>query len=134
MIIDEYGNRKFPELYRGIVHDNRDPLNKGRLKLRVPQVLFDAVTDWSWGSYTAGVETTPLAVGAGVWVKFEGGDPSFPVWSSQFDSSGSVDLIRLNTEYTVDPPIAGTLTWETIASLLAEIELLKGRVDALETP
>ena len=133
MLIDEHGNRRFPELYRGVIYDNRDPLNKGRVKLRVPQVLFDAVTDWAWGLYPAGVQPSPLAIGSGVWVKFEGGDPSYPVWTGSFDSLGQVDSIRLNTEYIVDPPIAGTLTWGTIASLLEEIALLKGRVDALET-
>ena len=79
MVIDEYGNRRFYGLYRGIVADNNDPINQGRLKLRVPQVLFDQVTDWAWTRNNPGVVSTPPAVGHGIWVLFEGGDPSFPV-------------------------------------------------------
>lgn len=79
MVIDEYGNRRFYGLYRGVVADNNDPINQGRLKLRVPQVLFDQVTDWAWTRNSPGIVATPPAVGHGVWVLFEGGDPSFPV-------------------------------------------------------
>jgi hypothetical protein len=80
MIIDEYGNRRFPGLYRGIVVNNCDPLNQGRLKLQIPQVLFDALTDWSPGKFAPGFGPLDIPVGTNVWVMFEGGDPSFPVW------------------------------------------------------
>lgn len=79
MVIDEYGNRRFYGLYRGVVADNNDPINQGRLKLRVPQVLFDQVTDWAWTRNNPGIVATPPAVGHGIWVLFEGGDPSFPI-------------------------------------------------------
>ena len=79
MIIDEYGNRRFPGIYRGIVVDTCDPLNQGRLKLRIPQVLFEAITDWSPGQFSSG-SAPELEPGDNVWVMFEGGDPSFPVW------------------------------------------------------
>ena len=79
MVIDEYGNRRFYGLYRGVVADNSDPLGQGRLKLRVPQVLFDQITDWAWIRNSSGRVDEPPAVGHGVWVLFEGGDPSFPV-------------------------------------------------------
>jgi hypothetical protein len=79
MIIDEYGNRRFPGIYRGVVVDTCDPLDQGRLKLRIPQVLFEAITDWSPGQFSAG-STPDLKPGDNVWVMFEGGDPSFPVW------------------------------------------------------
>lgn len=35
-------------IYRGIVVDNKDPKNLGRVKLMVPQVLGEQVTDWAW--------------------------------------------------------------------------------------
>ena len=79
MIIDEYGNRRFPGIYRGIVVDTCDPLNQGRLKLRIPQVLFEEITDWSPGQFSSG-SAPELEPGDNVWVMFEGGDPSFPVW------------------------------------------------------
>jgi hypothetical protein len=76
-------------------------------------VLGDAITDWAWGSYTAGVQTTDLAVGAGVWVQFEGGDPAFPVWKDGFSSDGSVDYVQLNTERTEGSTEVGMLAWNT---------------------
>ena len=38
----------FYGLYRGIIADANDPLNLGRAKLYIPQVLGNAVTDWAW--------------------------------------------------------------------------------------
>jgi hypothetical protein len=80
MIRDEYGNHRFYGLYRGIVIDNKDPLNQYRLKLKVPQVLHDQVTDWAWSVHEPGVARSIPTPGVGVLVMFEGGDPSFPIW------------------------------------------------------
>lgn len=35
-------------LYRGVVVDNNDPKNLGRIKMMVPQVSGENVTDWAW--------------------------------------------------------------------------------------
>ena len=35
-------------IYRGVVVDNADPLGRGRLKVIVPQISGEAVTDWAW--------------------------------------------------------------------------------------
>lgn len=35
-------------LYRGIVVDNNDPLDVRRIKLKVPQVFGEEITDWAW--------------------------------------------------------------------------------------
>ena len=84
MIKDTQGNVRFFGVYRGIVVDNQDPLSKGRLKLQVPQVLSSEITGWAWGSYQPGVTNIIPELGAGVFVMFEGGDPSFPVWMGTF--------------------------------------------------
>jgi hypothetical protein len=39
---------KFYGIYRGVIADANDPLDLGRAKLYVPQVLGEAVTDWAW--------------------------------------------------------------------------------------
>lgn len=39
---------KYFGVYRGVVVDNADPLKKGRVKLLVPQVSGESVTDWAW--------------------------------------------------------------------------------------
>ena len=39
---------KYFGVYRGVVVDTADPLDKGRIKMLVPQVSGEAVTDWAW--------------------------------------------------------------------------------------
>lgn len=84
MIKDSYGNTRFYGVYRGIVVDTTDPLKLKRLKLKVPQILSEAETDWAWPIESPGVETVLPNVGQGIWVQFEGGDPSYPIWIGQF--------------------------------------------------
>lgn len=90
MVKDEYGNRRFYGVYRALVEANNDPLAKARLKLRIPQVLFDAVTEWAWPVTIPGVTTHIPTIGSGIWAMFEGGDPSFPIWLGTFDPQTSV--------------------------------------------
>lgn len=92
MIKDEFGNRRFFGVYRGQVVDDKDPADKRRLRLLVPQVLGDQVTGWAW-EQEAGLRTTLPSVGQGMWVQFEGGDPSFPVWVGSFGPMHSSDAI-----------------------------------------
>ncbi len=73
--------------YRGTVSDNADPANRGRLRVRVPAVLGD-VEVWAmpcvpYAGNGVGFYTLPEA-GTGVWVEFEAGDPSFPIWTGFF--------------------------------------------------
>ena len=77
---------KYYGKYRGIVVDNKDPENLGRLKVRVPAVLGnEVVTGWAMpclpygGAPDQGFFFVP-EVGAGVWVEFEAGDLEFPIW------------------------------------------------------
>lgn len=80
-------SNKFTGIYRGVVHDNRDPLGKNRLRLRVPQVFGKQVTTWAWPVEQANVERGVPSVNGGVWVMFEGGDPDFPIWLGTFVES-----------------------------------------------
>ena len=92
MIKDQFGSTKFFGLYRGQVVDNVDPANKRRLRVVVPQVLGDAPTNWAW-EQEAGILVTLPSVGQGVWVQFEGGDPSFPVWTGTFGPMSTSNAI-----------------------------------------
>jgi uncharacterized protein involved in type VI secretion and phage assembly len=75
--------------YRGFVTANEDPQQLGRVKLRVPALLGEAETDWALpclpcgGLANQGLFCVP-AVGAQVWVEFEGGNPDFPIWTGTF--------------------------------------------------
>ena len=78
-------NNRFLGKFRGRVADNRDPLRIGRVTVQVPDVLGDETSTWAMPCFPfTGHEAGHYAVpepGAGVWVEFEQGDPSFPIWS-----------------------------------------------------
>lgn len=79
--------------YRGIVTDNADPNQRGRLKVRVPAIL-GAVDIWAmpcvpYAGDQVGFFFLPEA-GAGVWVEFEGGDPTYAIWTGFFWTDGQM--------------------------------------------
>jgi len=84
VIEDSSGNRRFYGVYRGTITSSNDPDKKRRVKVTVPQVLGEEPTDWAWPMDLSGAYIKPPKVGQGVWVMFEGGDPSFPIWSATF--------------------------------------------------
>ena len=68
---------KYPGFYRAVVVDNYDPKNLNRIRMIVPQVSGESVTDWAWPILSTA--TIPEA-SATLWAAFEGGDPNFPLW------------------------------------------------------
>lgn len=84
MMSGEQAGRHYGK-YRGMVSDNQDPDSLGRLKLRVPSLLGDQETDWALpcvpygGADQTGHYFIP-PVDAAVWVEFEQGDLSYPIW------------------------------------------------------
>jgi hypothetical protein len=129
MIKDSYGNPRFYGLYRGVVADNTDPLNKGRLKLRVPQVLAEAETDWAWPTEKETVSLQVPEIGQGVWVLFEGGDASYPIWSGVFGDELSSDYLMQIKRLSSREPISD------VVDLLETSTLTNGTkyVDLVET-
>jgi hypothetical protein len=82
--------------YRGTVVSNEDTTHRGRLKVSVPSVLGDGVEVWAmpcvpYAGASVGLFAMPPAQ-SGVWVEFEGGDPSFPIWVGCFWGDGEVPL------------------------------------------
>ncbi len=72
--------------YRGFVHRTDDPFNVGRIQAIVPR-LFNEDTPTGWASPCtpyAGPDQGFFAVpdlGSAVWIEFEEGDLSRPIWS-----------------------------------------------------
>ncbi len=71
--------------FRGVVTDNQDPLQIGRVRARVPDVTGDQECGWAmpcfpFGGNGMGFFALP-SVGAGVWIEFEHGDPDYPIWA-----------------------------------------------------
>lgn len=75
--------------YRGFVTDNADPDKRGRVRVKVPSLFADEALDWALpclpfgGLRNQGFFTVP-EVDAQVWVEFEGGDRSAPIWTGTF--------------------------------------------------
>ena len=125
---------RFYGKYRGLVVDNADPEQLGRLKVKVPSVLGgDVVTGWAMpctpygGSANQGFLFIP-EVDAGVWIEFEEGDLEFPIWVGTFWSKpgGDSELPKLKKDVGSDetgfqdPPTAKII--KTVAGHTIELE------------
>jgi hypothetical protein len=80
--------QKFYGKYRGTVVQNVDPEFRGRVMCEVPDVLGLIPSSWCEAcALLSGPTGTPMgvyhvpAIGAGVWIEFEQGDPNKPILS-----------------------------------------------------
>jgi uncharacterized protein involved in type VI secretion and phage assembly len=100
--------RGFWGKYRGVVTDTDDPLQMGRVRARIPDVLGSEESGWAmpcapFGGDGTGFFAVPK-VGAGVWIEFEHGDPDFPIlagcwWGSATERAN--DLLPLPTKKVI---------------------------------
>lgn len=83
--VAEQQRSRFYGKYRGVVTDVDDPENMGRIRANVQEVLGDVESPWALpcapyaGDGMGSYHIPP--VGAGVWIEFEAGDPSRPIWT-----------------------------------------------------
>ena len=87
--------------YRGTISDNNDPTSRGRLKVKVPAVLGD-VEAWAmpcvpYAGQGVGLHTLPEP-NMGVWIEFEAGDPSYPLWTGCFWADGELPADHQGTQ------------------------------------
>ncbi|MFZ1425838.1 MAG: phage baseplate assembly protein V [Geminicoccaceae bacterium] len=80
--------------YRGIVFNNQDPFRLGRLQVMIPEVLGEIPSGWAspctpYAGTLAGFYAIPLP-GAGVWIEFEAGDVSRPIWVGGWWAVGEI--------------------------------------------
>jgi hypothetical protein len=83
-LIEELLRRRYFGKYRGKVVDNLDLMRLGRVKVSVDGVIDEGGL-WAWPCVPyagpgVGFYCLPPS-GAMVWVEFEGGDPSLPIWT-----------------------------------------------------
>jgi len=92
LLIDWIRNRYFGK-YRGLAVDNNDPTSRGRIKVRVPAVLGDleiwAMPCVPYAGNGVGFHCLPEPE-TGVWIEFEAGDPSYPIWTGCFWADGEL--------------------------------------------
>jgi hypothetical protein len=96
-------SEKYFGKYRGLVTDNRDPEQMGRIRARVPDVFGDADSWWAMPCVSLplsdDVGSALPAIGANVWIEFEQGNPDYPIWSGcYFSSSGETPRALLNAD------------------------------------
>ncbi|MCW5642976.1 MAG: baseplate assembly protein [Rhodoferax sp.] len=99
--------------YRGMVLNNVDPMQQGRLQVQVPDVAGLAPASWAMPCVpVAGLQNGMFAlpmIGSGVWVEFEQGNADFPIWTGCFwGSAAEVPAMALQT-----PPGVQALTLQT---------------------
>jgi uncharacterized protein involved in type VI secretion and phage assembly len=99
---------KFYGKFRGKVLDNQDPMKRGRLKIKAPDILGDQESGWAtpcvpYAGKNVGLFLIP-PVDALVWLEFEQGDLDCPIWSGCFwgenqvpESQGEPDVKVLKT-------------------------------------
>lgn len=107
MIESESIPNKFFGKFRGMVLNNIDPMQMGRLQVQVPDVSNLLPTSWAMPCFPfAGKQMGMWAIpqiGAGVWVEFEQGNPDYPIWSGCFyGSAAEVPALAL----TAPPPLS----------------------------
>jgi uncharacterized protein involved in type VI secretion and phage assembly len=95
--------------YRGTVTDNRDPRNQGRIKAKIPEILADVESGWAlpctpYAGSKTGLHAVP-PLGAGVWLEFEAGDVSRPIWVGCWWGSDTLPTDESGTGATPDMKI-----------------------------
>lgn len=100
-------NRFFGK-YRGIVQSNVDPMKRGRILAQVPEVSVMFPGNWAEpcfpsGGIQYGMVSIP-AMGAGVWIEYEQGDPNKPIWTGVFYGSTAEMPTLANT---IPPGVMG---------------------------
>jgi uncharacterized protein involved in type VI secretion and phage assembly len=88
-VLDRLRNRFFGK-YRGTVTDV--DASTLRIKAKVPAVLANQASGWCmpcvpYAGDSVGIAFLP-EVGSGVWIEFEGGDVSYPIWVGCYWRSG----------------------------------------------
>lgn len=106
---------RFYAKYRGSVVDNVDPNKLGRVQVQVPYVLGPLNTLWAMPSEPyAGKGVGFFAippVGAELWVEFENGDPTLPIWAGGYWTA--------TADIPVQPPIPDVKAFCTEGMFLA---------------
>ena len=99
--------------YRGMVMNNIDPMQMGRLQVQVPDVTGLAPASWAMpcvplAGMLNGFFALPL-IGSGVWVEFEQGNIDHPIWVGCFwGSAAEVPALARAT-----PPAVAAITLQT---------------------
>ena len=115
-LLDFVRSRYFGK-YRGVVTDV--DASTMRVKASVPSVLGGISSGWAtpcvpYAGPQVGFMMLP-DVGSGVWIEFEGGDVSFPIWTGCYWNTGDIPSAAASTLKTVVTK-SGSLAFDNNAS------------------
>lgn len=101
-LLDHVRSRFFGK-YRGVVVDV--DASTMRVKASVPAVLGGVSSGWAspcvpYAGPQVGFLMLP-DIGSGVWIEFEGGDVSFPIWTGCYWNSGDIPSAAATTLKTI---------------------------------
>jgi len=90
-VVERLRNRFFGK-YKGTVTEI--DASTLRIKAKVPAVLTDQASGWArpcvpYAGDSVGMAFLP-EVGSGVWIEFEAGDPSYPIWTGCYWRDGEI--------------------------------------------
>ena len=134
-------------VYKGNVYDTNDPQKQGRIKVTLqffntPNGQKQLSTDWILPMMPAGVTTPAPKIGQGVWILFQAGDPSHPLWFGEFgkhqDTSKKVLIKPLANSVSLtgitDQIVTVTNTDGTVeVDLMATIVAMANKIASLQT-
>ncbi|SEO73554.1 phage baseplate assembly protein V [Nitrosovibrio sp. Nv6] len=105
--------------FRGVVSDNSDPNNMGRIRARVPDVFGENESGWAlpavpYAGNGVGLFLIP-PTNASVWIEFEQGDPEYPIWTGCFWAQGEPPASPTVAEMKVLKTDTATITINDLA-------------------
>jgi hypothetical protein len=97
--------QRFYGKFRGLVVDNLDPMQIGRITAQIPDVLGETPSTWAMPCVpAAGIQAGCFCVppiGSQVWMEFEQGNPDYPIWIGGFWGDAS----HVPSMATAPPPV-----------------------------
>jgi hypothetical protein len=122
--------RRYYGKYRGKVLMNLDPLELGRLLVDVP-AIDGLEASWAlpcvpYAGMQVGFVMLP-PIGANVWVEFEGGDPTHPIWAGCFWAELEKPLLALT-------PFQKVIQTDTFSLLINDMPGIGGMVLQVNPP
>jgi len=108
------GEGRFYGKFRGVVSNNSDPSNLGRIRARVADVFGEDESGWAMPSVPyAGNQVGLFLIpptSASVWIEFEHGNPDYPIWTGCFWAENEVPVSPASADKKVLKTGAGTIT------------------------
>lgn len=110
--------KEFLGKYKAIVTDINDPEKRGRIKVKCPAVTGDNNTNWCEACVPFGEFSLP-SLGEGVWIEFEKGDTSSPIYVGYWfgkdqvptsEQSGKTRVIHFNDNKIIMNEIVRIMT------------------------